>query len=235
VINLDDKFLSQVLNKTNLKEFTYSLTDKNATLHAENIYQNAAGISFDLCLKNEALNISLAVGGEIIVLNALGAAAVGFGFGFTLAQLKKGLENFKAPSMRLESRFFNGALFINDAYNANPSSMQASIKTVCASYPTKKINLVLGDMFELGEDSLMYHKQIAEFINVCGINAVYLIGTQMRRIKGLINTKVFFADDHAALVDLLRAAQFSEGDIVLFKGSRGMKLEKAWEQIFSEN
>jgi UDP-N-acetylmuramoyl-tripeptide--D-alanyl-D-alanine ligase len=86
--------------------------------------------------------------------------------GFSIEEIKNGLKTFTPPKMRMQTvKLSNGALAINDAYNANPSSMSAAILSLEQSYPGKDIILVIGDMLELGENSSQYHAEIGDLIN----------------------------------------------------------------------
>ncbi len=96
----------------------------------------------------------------------MGAAAVAYGLGFSFSEIKEGLANFSPPNMRMQSyKLSNEAVIINDAYNANPSSMKESISSLSQSYPDKEVILILGDMLELGDKAADFHSEIGKFIN----------------------------------------------------------------------
>jgi len=166
--------------------------------------------------------------GEHQISNALQALMIGFHFNLP----------FKEPldisttilKGRNEIIFVKGITFINDAYNANPDSMHASLKTFTESYPGRKI-LVLGEMKELGEESDSLHYQLGEYCAKLPVDMLCVIGkTALTIIEGAISakfpiTKVYSFTDNASAADELQSL-IKEGDCILFKASRAVKLEE---------
>jgi UDP-N-acetylmuramoyl-tripeptide--D-alanyl-D-alanine ligase len=169
------------------------------------------------------------------VSNALSAAACAIGFGFSLDEIKCGIENFMPPKMRMETLITGtDVVLINDAYNANPSSVRKAIQAVLQSYGGKKINLVLGDMLELGDKSADYHFELGRFINAQSISSVHLLGEMSFYTKEALNGKnVFHSKDPDALLAQLRQIPVGSDYVFLFKASRGLKLEKIYVEFFN--
>jgi len=127
--------------------------------------------------------------------------------------------------MRLRTESLpRGALAINDAYNANPASMEASLRTL-ASLPGRRA-AVLGDMLELGPDEARWHRQVASFALSLGLDLVVLVGPRMSDATPSGGADdLWAAADGLDLVERLRA-WLRPGDHVLFKGSRGARVER---------
>ena len=112
-------------------------------------------------LKNPA-RVELAIPGEHNALNALAAAAVGLSFKVPATKIREALEAFRAASKRMEVMNVQGVIILNDAYNANPDSMLAALKTLAAAKVTGKRIAVLGDMRELGSAGAAEHEAIGK-------------------------------------------------------------------------
>jgi UDP-N-acetylmuramoyl-tripeptide--D-alanyl-D-alanine ligase len=206
--------------------------EKDADVYSDNISINESGMSFKLHHNMASIEIAMSQKGRFFIKNALCAATIAIGFGLSLENIKKGLESFEMPKMRMETFFSkSGALFINDAYNANPSSMREAIRTICETYPQKEITLVLGDMLELGDKTDLYHKEMGSFIDKFNIKSVYLTGSKMSNAKDeLKNKSVYYFNNSTALAKELKKAKLNSNSVVLLKASRGMKLEKVLEK-----
>jgi len=174
----------------------------------------------------------LRVLGEHQAKNALGAILIGRELGLTIEQIYEGLKQVQLTDMRMQVIETAGPTFINDAYNAAPTSMQAAIHFLRDADFGKKKWLVLGDMLELGEAELAYHAQLAASIEPKHFTGVALIGSRMKVLYNALHesfgTQVFWTEDMEELQKHL-AFQLTSEDLVLLKGSRGMKVERAME------
>jgi UDP-N-acetylmuramoyl-tripeptide--D-alanyl-D-alanine ligase len=236
IVNNDDKFLRAII-KTDIgahKIITFGL-DCKADVTAKNIRLCADHSVFDICFNKECLEVSMPVRAKFNVYNALAAAACAVGLGASLNDIKIGIELFIPPKMRMETvSSKNGAVLINDAYNANPSSMKNSINAVLQSYPNKKINLVLGDMLELGDKTYEYHFELGKFIADKKINSLNLFGDAIFNTKiGLRGKKnVFYSKSSDELLENLKNIDADRDSVFLFKGSRRMKLEAVFTKFY---
>ncbi len=132
-------------------------------------------------------------------------------------------------------RLVSGAILINDSYNANPTSMRESIKSVVDSFQDREKVLVLGDMLELGDISAQEHRKLGEFISALPISRTILYGEQMSNAFSVLNdpeasTKYFTRKDE--MIAEIRK-HINSDSVILFKGSRGVGLEEVVESIIS--
>jgi UDP-N-acetylmuramoyl-tripeptide--D-alanyl-D-alanine ligase len=233
IVNRDDKFLKTILRVDFCKVITFAL-NRIADVYAKNIVLAFKKTYFELFYKGFSVKITMPINGSFNVANALAAASCAIGFGFSLDEIKHGIESFIPPKMRMESIItINGVVLINDAYNANPSSTKEAILTVLQTYADKKINLVLGDMLELGEKSADYHFKLGKFISVQNINSVYLFGEMSFNTKEALNGKnVFYSKDSSNLLRKLEQSPVDNNFVFLFKASRGMKLEETYMKFY---
>jgi UDP-N-acetylmuramoyl-tripeptide--D-alanyl-D-alanine ligase len=137
--------------------------------------------------------------------------------------------------MRMQVSTRHGVTYINDAYNANPNSMKAALRTLSAMNCSGKKTAVLGDMLELGEISASAHYETGALAAEIGLDALLVIGKYAADIArgaqdaGMPQTHILTADSHAALAKAL-VGLIQAGDLVLLKASRGMALERVLEE-----
>ncbi|AKL97676.1 UDP-N-acetylmuramoyl-tripeptide--D-alanyl-D-alanine ligase [Endomicrobium proavitum] len=233
VVNKDDEYLKNAVAAGGAKIISFAIAN-NADVTAKNISLRSGGQLFELHYGKGFVYVNMPSKGKFNVLNALGASAAALGLGCSLEDVKKGIENFKAPAMRMETIVTKrGVTLINDAYNANPSSVRESINAVLEAYPSSEINLVLGDMLELGENSALYHKELGKFISDKKIKSVYLAGEMSFYTKESAGKKVvFYCGKSSDLFAALKKSGANKKSVFLFKGSRGMKLENTYKKFF---
>lgn len=189
---------------------------------------------------NDKVSIQLKVPGTHQVGNALLAAAVGLHFGTGEADIREALENFSPAEKRMEIFEKDGAVFINDAYNANPDSMRAAVNylMVIKQGRGKRI-LVLGDMLELGEFAKMEHHSLGEYIAERPVDFVFLYGPESRIMQATIEEsgkrkeRAFWYDSHEKIALHLKKI-LAPHDTVLVKGSRGMAMEKVFDHLWEK-
>jgi UDP-N-acetylmuramoyl-tripeptide--D-alanyl-D-alanine ligase len=145
------------------------------------------------------------------------AIRIGKALGLSKSMIEKGLKKFKLPKMRMEKIKRNGALIINDAYNANPASMRYALNELI-KYKGRKI-AVLGDMLELGKNSDQFHTDLGKDMPK-SIDILITVGKKAKLMGGDYSYKTT-KGAKAKLKGLIES-----GDTVLLKASRGMKLEK---------
>ena len=135
--------------------------------------------------------------------------------------------------MRFEVIHRDGITIVNDAYNASPASMRASIKTAAEVYDARKI-AVLGDMFELGAISEKVHREVGAYLAENKFDILITVGKLGRFIaegaKSAGMEKIFVTDTHEDAAKTLRGI-LKRDDVILFKASHGMHLEKVIELI----
>jgi len=214
------------------KPYCYGIKNEAVDLSASGITKTEDGMSFDVSgLEN--LSARIFAPGSHNVQNALAAICAGHILGLTTEEIKAGLTDYAQIEKRLNFVKCKYVTLIDDTYNANPDSMRAAIAVLMES-PGKRKIAVLGDMLELGSYAQEAHIGLASDIIDMKVDAVFLKGDKTRftleRLSGKIKDAFFFEDDET-LVSKLR--EYSrEGDLILVKGSHGMKMEnilKLWK------
>lgn len=230
-LNIQDKELLQPwLEKCQATIKWYGLDEKVDIWASKVEYLGEEGTKFTVNVDNEMVEIKLNIPGQHNVLNALAAIGISRSLNLDWEDIKKALKNVKLTSMRLEIMTTpQGVKIINDSYNANPTSMTAAIK-VLAQLPGRRRIAVLGDMYELGIYEEQGHKAMGQTAFNENIDLIVAVGKLGKLIgmgaieAGMVEEKVVFANtnEHAlrVLVNFLEP-----DDIVLVKGSRGMKME----------
>ena len=166
---------------------------------------------------------SFSLMGEHNVMNALAATAVACAAELPLDLIKQGLEKAKPVAGRLQPlRGINGCLLINDTYNANPNSLEAGMDVLVAG--TGRKILVMGDMGELGEDTVELHRRAGEQAGAKGVDLFLGIGGLTRNAVSAFPGQSQHFDDYDALVAYLKE-NLVASDSVLVKGSRSMHME----------
>ncbi|MBS0350365.1 MAG: UDP-N-acetylmuramoyl-tripeptide--D-alanyl-D-alanine ligase [Proteobacteria bacterium] len=225
VINADDQyaeFWKQLAGSRRIVTFGLSLA---ADVRADNIEYNENGQpSFELTIREQKGPVQLQLMGRHNVHNALAAAAAGFAQGLSFPKILAGLNQAAPEKQRLvEQRSPEGAIIIDDSYNANPLSMRAAIQLL-ALRSGERI-LVMGDMGELGEHAVTYHQQIGQEAKQMGIEYLFCYGQLSRHAAQAFGKKAQHFSSPEELVQALKS-QLSEKITVLIKGSRFMKMEQ---------
>ncbi len=158
--------------------------------------------------------------------NVMTAIALGVYFKVPAEKIKEALEKYTPSNNRSQLIQHNGATILLDAYNANPSSMQPALQSLCAM-PAKHRIAILGDMLELGEGSQKEHKDLLRFAARLKIDQIVLVGKEFGGTPFSKFGALHFADNQAAKLWL--DAQDLRDTAILIKGSRGIRLEKVLE------
>ncbi|WP_428991869.1 glutamate ligase domain-containing protein [Buchnera aphidicola] len=181
------------------------------------------------------INITLPYIGYQNISNALAASALAFSVNVPLQQIKIGLLEAPIIPGRLESiKLSENKTLINDAYNSNVASMIVAIK-ILEKMPGYKI-LVVGDMAELGEKSILYHKIIGNIANLSDIDHIFSFGKHSREIFKICKNGKHFPEKHKHLLKKELKEKISRKKIttILIKGSRNMKMETIVEYLIKE-
>lgn len=166
----------------------------------------------------------LNVGGDYNIENALSAINCGLKLGLTADEIRLGLKTYKPIEKRWEAVNVGGYEIINDSYNANPESMRAFVDTIFELYTDYAI--VLGDMGELGEDEVKYHRELGEYIFAKNPDAkVLTVGVLSKNIDRAVHF-----DTVEEVVEYIKSS-LSKTTKIFLKASRSMKFEKIIEMI----
>lgn len=233
-VNLDDPSVIRLAEKFRGRKITYG---RGGQVRAESdAMLSAAGTRFTLRMGAQRCRIQLHFLGQHNIANALGAAAMAHGLGVGVSAIRGGLQSVRPYEMRMQVESWRGIGIINDAYNANPASMNAAVSTLANIGASGDRVAVLGDMFELGKESQRHHLRFGAQLAGAGIDRVYLLGKHAVDVKrgalngGMIPDRIIIGKSHADISSLLRR-RLKKGDWLLVKGSRGMKMETIVRQL----
>ena len=224
ILNGDDDKLSTVESVQGRRPIFFGLDRKNDCF-AENIKNNGeGGVSCTLCFDGKRLDVTIPAIGSYMVSNALAAVAVGRLLGLSDEQLKNGVEAYKTVGSRANVINANGIRIIDDCYNANPTSVKASLDTLM-NFGGRKV-AVLGDMRELGSNELSLHFDTGAYAKEIGVDSVIAVGPLAKELARGADGEWFESID--ALKEKL-GSLVKEGDTVLVKASHSMQFEKIVE------
>ena len=175
-------------------------------------------VNIDLNIDGNNYHVNSQLIGSYNVSNMLSAACVGHYFGVPAAQIVKALSDYTPQNNRSQLTKTERNTLIIDAYNANPTSMEAALRNF-ALIQTEGKAVILGDMFEMGDDSASEHQKVVSLLEQLGIGEAYLLGKNFETTTG-IGTR--FAST-SLFKEWLQAHPLS-GKTLLIKGSNSMKL-----------
>jgi len=230
LLNADDTILMNHINEFSPKVLTYGIFNKNADIKAIDICYNGLETTFKVEYLNGVYSCTIPCIGEHNVLNALSGILTGAILGYEIKECCKNAYNFKNTGMRQNIVVNNGVTVIEDCYNASVDSMKASLNVLDIIKANGRKIAVLGDMLENGESSESFHKIVGASVNEHNVDILFTYGNFSKDIKTASDVKQSrHFDSKDELINEVRNI-VKNGDVVLFKASRGMKLE---EVIFS--
>lgn len=226
-LNLDDSFLRQY--QDHRRKVTFSLQDSLAKYRFHSVKMTGNG-----CVRIQTLSgreFSLAVPGRHQAMNSLIAYSFGMEAGLKEDDIIAALANFRSPDKRMEIVMDQPCLIINDAYNANRESVFSAIDFLEQVEAGRKI-FVFGDIFELGDASEKIHREIGERLQQSSFDFIFMIGQETGKIVNKIGMDErirHFASAEELVKELI--SMIKPGDAIVFKASRGMKLEEIVNRI----
>jgi UDP-N-acetylmuramoyl-tripeptide--D-alanyl-D-alanine ligase len=235
VFNADDRYFETLRKKWNGRVVSFGIGSR-ATVSASDIRQDKDFTDFTLTTGGSKIKVRLRTVGRHNVYNALAAAAAAIATGMSLDAVKSGLDDFAPVAMRSELKLIHGRTVLADYYNANPGSVQAALEMLISLRTGLQSIAVLGDMLELGNATDEAHKEIGRTAARLGVNVLITLGALSKYMlegaaeAGMPKSRLFAAGSHAEAAELLRKHS-KNGDTVLIKGSRGMKMEKILEEF----
>jgi UDP-N-acetylmuramoyl-tripeptide--D-alanyl-D-alanine ligase len=184
----------------------------------------AFGSHLAIALPDGTADVALRIAGRHNAMNALAAAAACHAAGVPAATIARGLAAFTPVAGRLVKHMLgNGAIVLDDTYNANPDSVRAAID-VLAAIGGRRV-LVLGRMGEVGEQGPAFHREVGAYARARGIDALATLGPEAREAAEEYGSSAVAIDDIAPLVDWTRDAA-EPGTTILVKGSRSARMER---------
>jgi UDP-N-acetylmuramoyl-tripeptide--D-alanyl-D-alanine ligase len=240
VLNADDHRVLAMRELSRGSVVTYGI-DSRADVSASEIeFENFGNTSFVLNTpEGTAARVEFPLNGKHNIMNALAAAAVGHSFGMSADEIAASLRSVQPPPQRGEVlKFKKGFTVVNDSYNSNPAALISMVQTVVdgATNAKRKI-IVAGEMLELGENAHTIHRETGETIAAMGIDLLIGVrGLAEDLVRGAASQRLsdvrFVTDSDAA--GAMLANEIRDGDVVLVKGSRGVRTEKVIERLLQE-
>jgi UDP-N-acetylmuramoyl-tripeptide--D-alanyl-D-alanine ligase len=150
------------------------------------------------------------------------------------SRLKSKVQSFKTPSGRCSVKKFKKVTIIDDSYNANLNSCLGALNYLNAFSGGKRKIFVFGDMYELGDKSIEQHKLIGEQCTNLKFDGVFTIGNETINTNSALDKSIIHEHFRSRKEMIVALKNFIEpGDIVLFKGSRLMKMENIIDGVFT--
>lgn len=236
VLNRDDPRTYAMRTRTSAPFTTFGFSADSHVRAVDVMLQGEEGTRFVLLIGDKKKAVRLNVLGRHHVVNALAAAAVGAQLGLTIDEIVSGLEKAETDEMRMQMvPLGSGVRLVDDAYNASPLSTEAALKTLAELSGERKV-AVLGDMLELGKIAEEAHRRIGQQAHRFGMDLVAAVGSMAEQVKegaveaGMDPKAVLtFADSQQCAHSV---SEWSKpGDLILLKGSRGIRLERVSDAL----
>lgn len=240
IINNDDDMLSTVKSVKNVKKIVTFGINSEGDLRAVDIRNKGEkGVSFSVSIKGASYGVDIPVPGIHNIYNALAGIGVGLELGLSVQQIINGISRFSPGKMRMNITDTGKYKLINDCYNASPQSMEAALKVLSDIGGSGRKVAILGDMLELGDYSEQGHREVgrmcrdnADILIACGNSAINIANGAAEAGMSK-NTVHYFATTSEAILAL--GDILANGDTILVKGSRGMKMEEIAENILKSD
>jgi len=237
VLNADDSFVAAQAERTVARVLRFGC-GPGVDLCAENPVRNGdCHWQFDLATPSGRVAVEIAGLGETTWRNALAAAAGAFAAGASPDQIAEGLGHHEGVAGRLEhSLLASGAMVIDDSYNANPQSLEVALQLLADLATSGRSFAVIGDMGELGDLAPEAHQRVGAIAAELGIDFLCLMGALAEEIRagaiaaGMDSRRIEIFRDAESLGDQLQP-QLKQGDYVVVKGSRAMKMERVVRRL----
>ena len=190
------------------------------------------GTRFTLEYGGSRQEFSLPIPGAHNARNASLAVAAGVALGIPMKKAAEALKDANLTQGRIAVKKAGGITVIDDTYNASPDSMKAAMDLLVSMEGKRKI-AVLGDMYELGKETETFHRQVGEYARKLGIDCLYGVGEIAENIvEGFGPRGKYYLKKSEFIKD--GEDRISHGDVVLFKGSRGMAMEELVMSIIAK-
>lgn len=239
ILNGDDELLSGLKGLLPQRTVFYGINEDNDITAFNLCIKGEAGVSFEVQSPQGDIEYFIPAPGIHNVHNALAGIAVARTLGMNESEIREGMAAFTGEKLRLSIEEKDGIKFINDSYNAAPSSMKAALYVLNDIGKGRRKWAVLGDMLELGAYSEDAHREIGRLVSTLGIDYLVAVGKDARwYIKGIEEnqdnktTAILFdsIDDAKQYIQTL----MQKDDVILFKGSRMMKLDVLVQKLMGK-
>ena len=229
VLNADDTRVASMARDTRARVITYGVRTPAEVHAAPDVTDGPDGLAFTLEHGSERHRVALPLSGQHNVTNALAAAGAAVALGFSLAEIAAGLADARPVKGRCVWRTAGEIRLLDDTYNANPASVRAALDTVVAHRGGSRVIAVLGDMLELGAIADEAHREVGRHAAGAGVDALVGMGRHARALVEAARAAGVAQAQHTETFEDTVAFLMKElvpGDLVLVKGSRGMRMER---------
>ena len=234
VLNADDARVASMAREAKGRVVTFGRAAGAGVRIASDATDTDDGFAFTLEVGGRRQAVSIAFAGRHNVANALAAAAVGVALDLPLDEIARGLAAARPVGGRGVWKRAGEVTILDDTYNASPASVRAALDTLAARRAGRRAVVVLGDMLELGTLSDAAHREVGRFVaalpadELVGLGRATALTVEAARGAGLANAHhmATFEDTVAHLLKRL-----TPGDVVLVKGSRGMRMERVVDAL----
>lgn len=234
VINLDDQWIVKLSKAVKQEKITFSIKS-SADVFLKKYSKDNGGMSAVFNVKGDDINLKINAVGVHNLSNAAAAIAASLAVGSNKQNIIEGLKNYKPLHGRMEPiKLENDITVIDDTYNANPASVEASLRSL-SDMKGRKI-AVLGDMLELGDASKERHRYIGKIAGGLGLDLLFIVGEFKKDVAdsaikaGMDKKCVQALSDKSEVVNELEKI-LKKGDILLVKGSRAVGMEEIIEKL----
>ncbi len=236
ILNGDDPLLNSVVGTLAFETLTYGIENQSCDVVAFNIKKSADGTEFEVKIEEKTYKVQVNVPGLHHVYNALSAILTGVIYNMPAEEIIAGIADFKPSGMRQNVTVIDDKVLIKDCYNASPTSMKSGLEVLSVT-PPKFADVdfrrvaVLGDMLELGDFAEEAHRSVGRLCCEYDLGCLIAVGPNAKFVaegaieNGFNSSELYvFYDNTSAkehMLDILKS-----NDVILFKGSRGMRLEE---------
>jgi UDP-N-acetylmuramoyl-tripeptide--D-alanyl-D-alanine ligase len=237
VLNTDDARVAAFASSHKGRTVLYGQSP-DAQVRAEDVEYSRADGTPGVRFRVGPVHFESALTGRHSVSNLLAAIAVAGLYEIGAERLRQTVQQLTPGKMRGERLQHQGVLIYNDCYNSNPDAVRAMLE-VLRDTPARRRIAVLGEMLELGRWAEPLHREVGNYVAVCGFDVLVGIrGAAFHMVDavkraGLTTAAAFFFDHPEEAGRLLRTLA-QPGDVILFKGSRGVHVERALEEFLNQ-
>lgn len=236
IINGDDELLNDLYGSLPYETLSYGIENHSCDITAQNVKKFSDGTEFEVKVDGEIHKVTVNVPGLHHVSNALAAILVGLRYNIPVKDMIEGIGEFRPGGLRQSVERLKKFTLIRDCYNASPTSMKSGLEVLSVTSPSGMSDgfrrvAVLGEMLELGDFSEEAHENIGKLATEYELGCLVAVGDHAENVaRGAINSgfassEIYvFRDTETAKAHIGEILQ--PNDVILFKGSRGMRLEE---------
>jgi UDP-N-acetylmuramoyl-tripeptide--D-alanyl-D-alanine ligase len=234
VLNADDPRVASMAREAAGRVITYGLAAGADVRAVGDVVDGETGLRFTLEAGGRRTTVALTLSGRHNVTNALAAAAVGVALGFDLDDIARGLGEARAAARRGQWLVAGDITILDDTYNASPTSVRAALDMLATRCRGRRAVVVLGDMLELGGLTDDAHREIGRAVaalpadEFVGLGRASALAVEAARSAGI--AEAYHARSYDDAVGHL-VKRLTAGDVVLVKGSRGMRMERVVDAL----